>query len=88
MMNDEFYVDLPDATIFRPETTKQLSEFVKDRVIALNRALKTSQSEREMTALVSDITLCAASLTLISIASMQEDEDITRFAKEIIREVF
>ena len=69
------------------DTITDLANWIKTRLVMLNRSLRTSECERERQQLLSAITLCSASLSLLTLAYTSEIEDITTAAKEILREL-
>ena len=84
--DEDYFVGLSDYNA-QSETINDIANWIKTKLISLNRSLRTSENERERQQIVSDITLCSASLSLLTLAYTSEIEDITNYAKEILREL-
>jgi hypothetical protein len=82
---DSFLV--PDWGNTRASDITPIVEFIAKKLLSLNRSLRTAKDERERSETIGNMTLCASSLSILTLAYLSETDRLNETAKEIMREV-
>lgn len=78
-------VIVPDFENDRIKDIIPVADFIKSRLAQHNLSLLTAQDARERDELLASMIVCNASLSLLSIAYVAENETLIAAAKDLIR---
>lgn len=76
---------VPDFENRRIIGFEPIAEFIKSRLVALNGAFATSTDTNEKHEIVAQMTMCAASLSLLTLGYVAERDSVIEMTRELIR---
>lgn len=85
-MSLDAFIGVPDWDNRRISSIKPVAEFIANKVVANKRTLNTSTDEIERQKCFETLAMSNAALSLLVLAYMTEIDDITDYAKRIMRE--
>jgi len=84
MWNDDLHL-VPDFENQRASEIEPLAEFIKSRLIGFHASFATAADPDEKHEIVAHMTVCTASLCLLTLGYLLESQSPTEMAKELIR---
>ena len=77
----------PDFESKSNDQIASIANFSATRLVGFSSSLKTAIDQRERDEILSDMIMCGASLALLNLAYLSEDDRVLAAAKDLLRRV-